>query len=219
MYPRLVGHLAQRLQVEDWYRRHPEIDDVPIVAPLFGLGLPRTGSTALSFLLAQDPNIRYLRSGSRRSRARRRRPCEGHDPRIAQALASGGHEGPRPGRRQRADGVPRPHGPGLQDAHLPGVRAHPVVRGVAARRRPHVRLPLRASGAEAAAVGRADAAVAAEDARAHPLPRVPGPRLPRRSLRHDAPRPDRRDAVGRRCVRRHRRRVHRPPRPSLRSVG
>jgi Sulfotransferase family len=61
IYPRIVGHLAQRLQVEDWYRRHPEIDDVPIVAPLFGLGLPRTGSTALSFLLAQDPGIRFLR--------------------------------------------------------------------------------------------------------------------------------------------------------------
>ena len=32
LYPRIVGHLAQRLQVEDWYRRHPEIDDVPIEA-------------------------------------------------------------------------------------------------------------------------------------------------------------------------------------------
>src|SRR3954469_10562545 len=54
LYPRIVGHLAQRLQVEDWYRRHPEIDDVALVAPLFGVSLPRTGSTALSFLLAQD---------------------------------------------------------------------------------------------------------------------------------------------------------------------
>ena len=61
IYPRIVGHLAQRLQVEDWYRRHPEIDDVPIEPPLIGLGLPRTGSTALSMLLAQDPNVRYLR--------------------------------------------------------------------------------------------------------------------------------------------------------------
>ena len=61
LYPRIVDHLGQRLQVEDWYRRHPEIDDVAITAPLFGLGLPRTGSTALSFLLAQDPNARYLR--------------------------------------------------------------------------------------------------------------------------------------------------------------
>ena len=31
LYPRLVGHLSQRLQVEDWYRRHPEIDEVPVV--------------------------------------------------------------------------------------------------------------------------------------------------------------------------------------------
>jgi hypothetical protein len=61
IYGRLVGYLAQRLQVEDWYRRHPEIDDTPVVAPLIGLGLPRTGSTALSMLLAQDPDVRYLR--------------------------------------------------------------------------------------------------------------------------------------------------------------
>src|SRR2546422_11703242 len=47
LYPRIVGHLAQRLQVEEWYRRHPEIDDGPIEAPLFGLGLPRTGATPL----------------------------------------------------------------------------------------------------------------------------------------------------------------------------
>ncbi|MFC3213794.1 sulfotransferase [Novosphingobium panipatense] len=29
--------------------------------PLFGVGLPRTGSSALSFLLSSDPEIRYLR--------------------------------------------------------------------------------------------------------------------------------------------------------------
>jgi hypothetical protein len=57
----IVGLLSQRLQVEDWYRRHPEIDDEPIVAPLIGLGLPRTGSTALSFVLAEDPEARSLR--------------------------------------------------------------------------------------------------------------------------------------------------------------
>src|SRR4051794_32550000 len=52
--------LMQRLQIEDWYRRHPEIDDEPIEQPLFVLGLPRTGSTALSNLLAEDPGTRYL---------------------------------------------------------------------------------------------------------------------------------------------------------------
>src|SRR5258708_16396455 len=61
LYPRIVGHLAQRLQVEDWYRRRPEIDDVPIEAPLIRLGLPRTRSTALSFPLPQDPTTPHLR--------------------------------------------------------------------------------------------------------------------------------------------------------------
>ena len=79
---RVVGYLSQRLQVEDWYRRHPEIDDVPITSPLIGLGLPRTGSTALSMLLAQDPGVRYLR------RWESSQPCpppstvQGVDPRI-----------------------------------------------------------------------------------------------------------------------------------------
>ncbi|MGI9295255.1 MAG: sulfotransferase family protein [Pseudomonadales bacterium] len=57
---RILIHLNQRLQIEDWYYRFPEIDDVVIAAPLIGLSLPRTGSTALSFLLAQDPNARSL---------------------------------------------------------------------------------------------------------------------------------------------------------------
>lgn len=82
LHQRIVGYLGQRLQVEDWYRRHPEIDDVPLAAPLIGLGLPRTGSTALSMLLAQDPDVRYLR------RWESSQPCPppstvvGVDPRI-----------------------------------------------------------------------------------------------------------------------------------------
>ena len=81
---RIVTHLTQRLQVEEWYRRHPEIDDEPIDKPLFGLSLPRTGSTALSFLLAEDPEIRYLR------RWEAAQPCpppgtvEGDDPRAVE---------------------------------------------------------------------------------------------------------------------------------------
>jgi hypothetical protein len=83
----IVGHLGQRLQIEDWYRRHPEIDDEQVVAPLIGLGLPRTGSTALSQLLGEDPHARSLvlwQAGS---------PCpppstvEPPDPRIAAAEA------------------------------------------------------------------------------------------------------------------------------------
>jgi sulfotransferase family protein len=82
VYARIGMHLRQRLQVEDWYRRHPEIDDEVIDAPLFGLGLPRTGSTALSFLLAQDPNIRYLRSWESGEPCPPPSTVHGDDPRI-----------------------------------------------------------------------------------------------------------------------------------------
>ena len=90
----IVKHLAQRLQIEDWYRRHPEIDDEPIDAPLIGLGLPRTGSTALSFLLAEDPSARSLPAlGGGRRRARRRRPSRDPIPRIAEARGRAGDAG------------------------------------------------------------------------------------------------------------------------------
>jgi Sulfotransferase family len=82
VYARIGLHLRQRLQVEDWYRHHPEISDVEIEAPLFGLGLPRTGSTALSFLLAQDPHVRYLRSWESAEPCPPPSTVQGDDPRI-----------------------------------------------------------------------------------------------------------------------------------------
>jgi hypothetical protein len=82
VYHRITLHLAQRLQVEDWYRRHPEIDDVAVASPLFGMGLPRTGSTALSFLLAQDPNVRYVRSWESAQPCPPPSTVHGDDPRI-----------------------------------------------------------------------------------------------------------------------------------------
>lgn len=85
-FAQLVELLSQRLQVEDWYRRHPEIDEQQIVAPLIGLGLPRTGSSALSMLLAEDPAVRVIRNWEGM------RPCpppetatQALDPRIALA--------------------------------------------------------------------------------------------------------------------------------------
>ncbi len=54
------GGLANRLRVTDWQRRHPEVSEQRIVAPLFVVGLPRTGTTALSHLLGCDPANRSL---------------------------------------------------------------------------------------------------------------------------------------------------------------
>jgi sulfotransferase family protein len=58
---RILGHLVQRLRVEDWLARHPQILGLEVPAPIFVVGLPRTGTTALSHLLAQDPETRSLR--------------------------------------------------------------------------------------------------------------------------------------------------------------
>jgi hypothetical protein len=87
VYPRLLGHLVTRLQVEDWYARHPEIDDAPVLAPLIGLSLPRTGSTALSFLLAQDPDVRYLRQWESTQPCPPPSTVSGPDPRITPPAA------------------------------------------------------------------------------------------------------------------------------------
>ena len=54
--------LSKRLEIEDWYTRHPEIDEQEIVAPTLILGLPRTGSSALHCILGEDPAVRVIRS-------------------------------------------------------------------------------------------------------------------------------------------------------------
>ena len=54
----LRDHLKSRLWVTDWHRRHPEIGRAGIAAPVVVLGQPRTGTTILFDLLAQDPRFR-----------------------------------------------------------------------------------------------------------------------------------------------------------------
>jgi hypothetical protein len=54
---KLVGHLANRLRIEDYFRRHPEIAGEEVAAPLVIVGLPRTGTTRLQRLLSRDPRF------------------------------------------------------------------------------------------------------------------------------------------------------------------
>jgi len=54
----LVGLLANRLQLVDWHRRHPDIGQVSIRRPIFIVGQGRTGTTILHELLALDPSNR-----------------------------------------------------------------------------------------------------------------------------------------------------------------
>lgn len=53
-----VDNLANRLRLVEWRKQHPAIENERIVAPLFIVGLPRTGTTILHALLEQDPTNR-----------------------------------------------------------------------------------------------------------------------------------------------------------------
>jgi hypothetical protein len=67
----VVGVLQQRvinrLRVEDWYREHPETDDVEVRGPAHVIGLTRTGTTALGSMLSLDPQFRSLRMWEQRN--------------------------------------------------------------------------------------------------------------------------------------------------------
>ena len=51
----IVGYLSNRLRVVDWVKRNPEIAGRDVRPPIVVLGQPRTGTTILFDLLAQDP--------------------------------------------------------------------------------------------------------------------------------------------------------------------
>ena len=56
----LRNALVARLLSEASWKQHPGYADVPIVAPIFVTGLPRTGTTALHRLLCGDPRHQGL---------------------------------------------------------------------------------------------------------------------------------------------------------------
>ena len=84
----IVDNLVTRLEIQRCFAENPEIDDEVIVRPVFGLGLPRTGSTALSYLLAQDDSHRSLRTWEAGKPVPPPEAATQHtDPRIAEAEA------------------------------------------------------------------------------------------------------------------------------------
>jgi hypothetical protein len=54
----IVDALKSRLWVTDWHHRYPEIAEAAVPDPVFVIGQPRTGTTILFDLLAQDPRFR-----------------------------------------------------------------------------------------------------------------------------------------------------------------
>jgi hypothetical protein len=59
---RIANLLLNRLAIEKTYKENPQIDEQVVQGPLFVIGLPRTGTTALSQLVAADPQVRSLRT-------------------------------------------------------------------------------------------------------------------------------------------------------------
>lgn len=57
---RYVDALASRMVVDDYIRRHPEMTKNPVKRPVLILGMPRTGTTMVSYLMDADPRNRSL---------------------------------------------------------------------------------------------------------------------------------------------------------------
>lgn len=77
--------LIQRLKIVETYKQHPEIVDEMVEGPVVVLGLPRTGTTALSQLVSADPQFRSLRTWESQAPTPPPEAATQHsDPRIAQ---------------------------------------------------------------------------------------------------------------------------------------
>ena len=76
LYGQILDHLCQRLRFVDLWKRKPEIIDEAIDRPLFIVGLPRSGTTFLQQLLAQDAAMRVTPFWEELS------PLPDHDPAV-----------------------------------------------------------------------------------------------------------------------------------------
>jgi hypothetical protein len=87
-YLDIMRALKNRLGVIDWRKKHPEVSRKPITAPIFIVGQPRTGTTILYDLLAQDPELRAPLTWEVDAPCPVPQPETYHtDPRIAQTQA------------------------------------------------------------------------------------------------------------------------------------
>ncbi|CAM4316177.1 hypothetical protein MB901379_00151 [Mycobacterium basiliense] len=85
----LLRALKNRLSVIAWRKQHPEVATKPITQPIVIVGQPRTGTTILYDLLAQDPELRAPLTWEVDSPCPVPQPESYHnDPRIAQTQAS-----------------------------------------------------------------------------------------------------------------------------------
>src|SRR6516165_1057406 len=88
-YLDIMRALKNRLGVIAWRNEHPEVAREPVTAPIVIVGQPRTGTTILYDLLAQDPDLRAPLTWEVDAPCPVPQPETYHnDPRIAQTQAS-----------------------------------------------------------------------------------------------------------------------------------
>ena len=161
MEAQISGNLVNRLRVTDWISSHPEVVEERVESPTFVLGLPRTGTTLMSYLLDCDPARRSLMrweatnsipppeaatfttDAAHRGSAHRRRDARCPQPGVQ------GHPLRGARRAHRVRDVARP---GLQESAALDRRLRALLRRVAPRVRPVSRLRVPPSGATGPAV-------------------------------------------------------------------
>jgi len=57
-----VADNVNRIESQKWLRDHPEIADEPVTAPVFLMGLPRSGTTYFQYLFDRDVRFRLIRT-------------------------------------------------------------------------------------------------------------------------------------------------------------
>lgn len=57
----LASGMRNRMEIDDWVARYPEIRNEPIREPVFLTGLPRSGTTYFQYLFDPEPTMRMLR--------------------------------------------------------------------------------------------------------------------------------------------------------------
>ena len=191
--------LVNRLEVEAWYRDHPEVAQLTVRGPVDINGLPRTGTTAIANMMSLDPQFRCLRGWEQS------KPCppptldgEATDPRRLQAA----HENEQLSPELKAmhlydlDAT-------MEDTEVLGMAFHgqqytlPVFGYHASWRDadPAVRVRLPPARREAAAFATPAGPLALQGSAPQLPPGSDRGRLSRRALRHDAPRPRQGGAV------------------------
>jgi Sulfotransferase family len=114
----LVGDLANRLRIEQWYKERPAVASLQIDGPILVCGLPRTGTTATVGMLALDERFRYLRTWEALNPIPPPRSAEeANDPRVLSAHAAKRYS-------KRSQHIHDPDGPQEDLALLAGLDMH-----------------------------------------------------------------------------------------------